>query len=172
MAHPSLDGNPDWQNYSEVARRYYLSRETLEIGRSLRTTDRGAVAGTNRMRADFIAAMAAQTALPEAMNAVRQHLDTAIARHGSQDAAVAAGDAVWINSQNGKPLPERVSGATLWPADPVWGVWRMDHIVELQHGGADNISNYFPVPQRMHAVKSEAMIRFGRDIRDRGLVLE
>ena len=169
MAHSSLDGNPDWQNYSQLVRRYYLRRGTLEIGRS----DRDAVAGTNRMRADFIAAMAGQTALPEAMDAVNQHLDTAIARHGSQDAAVAAGDAVWINSQNGEPLPEPVSGATLWPADPIWGVWRVDHIVELRHGGADNIGNYYPVPQRMHVIKTSAMARFGhRAAQDREILSE
>jgi hypothetical protein len=172
MSHPTLEGNPDWQNYVELVRTCYRSQGTLEIGRSPRTTDPSAVANTNRMRAEFIAAMIAQTALPEAMNAVRQHLDTATAIHGSQDAAVAAGDAVWIDPQNGSRLQEYTSGAILWPTDPTWGVWRVDHIVELQHGGADNVSNYFPVPQSMHSVKTAAMALFGRTVRDRRLLLE
>ncbi|MEL6321383.1 MAG: hypothetical protein AAFQ57_12160, partial [Cyanobacteria bacterium J06626_14] len=171
MSHTTLEGNPAWQIYSELVQSRYHAQRTLEIGRSPRTTDRGAVAGTNRMRAEFIAAMSDQTALPQATSTVRQNLEDAIAAHGSEAATVAAGDAVWIDYQSGARVDANNPNATLWPADPTWGVWRVDHIVEIQHGGADDISNYFPVSQRMHSVKSDAMNRFGRMVSEQGLVL-
>lgn len=167
----TLDGNADWQVYSQLVRDRYYAQGTLEIGRSPRTTDPRAVADTNRMRADFIAAMTDQSALPEAIRMVQDHLERAVAAHGSEAAAVAAGDAVWIDPQNGTHLEESNPDAVLWPADPAWGVWRVDHVVEIQHGGADDISNYFPVSQRMHAVKSEAMNEFGRMVREQGLTV-
>jgi hypothetical protein len=75
---------------------------------------------------------------------------------------------VWLDPATGATSQTHRPGLVLWPADPVWGVWRVDHIVELRHGGADNPSNYTPVPERMHTMKTQAMRRLGDLLRSLG----
>ena len=162
MQHPELEGNSSARDYFELVRRRYLVQNSLQIGPSTRSTDPDNIARTNRMRKDFMAAMDNGGALPEAIAEVRRHLNDAITVHGSEEAAVAAHDARWIDPHSGAPLSRHRPGAVLWPADPAQGAWRVDHIVELQHGGSDLVSNYFPVSQRMHSIKSSAMNRFTR----------
>jgi hypothetical protein len=159
MERPDLQGNADWERYYGLVRSRYQQQGVLEIGRSLRSTEPHAVADTDSMRARFIQEMGNQSITSEAIEAVQQHLSRAIRQHGSGAAAVAADDAVWIARTTGR-LSHSQSDVTLWPSDPIWGVWRVDHIVELRHGGADNVHNYFPVPQLMHSIKTSAMALF------------
>ncbi len=162
IANPNVESVPAWQDYMDIVRSKYFGRSGLLIGRSQRTTDKNAVPGTNAMRAAFIDGMNTGTVLPETAVTVRRHLDRAIRSAGSPEAAVALGDAVWIDGLRGNRIYASDPNAVLWPADPIWGVWRVDHIVELQHGGVNQPHNYVPVPQRMHGIKSQAMNSFGR----------
>jgi hypothetical protein len=160
MRQTELEGNADWQEYGTAIIEAYENMPVLEIGRSPRTTDKGNVAGTDLMRARFLDAKAAGNAHPSATAAFDRHMALMRAQHGSDAAAVAKGDAIWVDPVTGAPLKAPQPGAVAWPND-AHGVWRVDHVVELQHGGADVVSNYFPVTQTMHGVKSSAMNRFG-----------
>ena len=172
IAHPSVESVTAWHDYMDIVRSKYFGRSSLHLGRSPRRTDRQAVSGTDAMRAAFIDGMDTGTVLPEAAVAVRRHLSRAIESAGSAEAAVALHDAVWIDGQRGGRVDASHPNAVLWPADPVWGVWRVDHIVELQHGGADQPHNYVPAPQRMHGIKSDAMNHFGRSAVESSLIFE
>jgi uncharacterized protein YukE len=160
LADPELEGNPYWQDYVELVQQQYYDQNSINVGDSPRSTDPSAVTKTNRMRADFIAGLETGAVLPEAAEAVTQHLQRALDVHGSEAAVVEAGLAVWIDPENGA-RSDSSAGSVLWPADQVWGVWRVDHIVEIQHGGTNQVHNYYPVPQRMHSIKSIAMNIFG-----------
>ena len=70
------------------------------------------------------------------------------------------GDLVWLDPRTGERLDAHRAGAVVWPSDISWGVWWVDHIVELQHGGSDDPSNYLPMTQTMHSLKSAAMMRW------------
>jgi hypothetical protein len=165
LRQPALEGNPAWDAYVELVKARYEALGTVEVGRSPRSSDPAHVAGTDEMRARFVAGLDSGGVLPEVADMVRNHLSRAVREAGSPAGAVAAGDAVWVNRLTGASASGPGPNVVLWPADPVWGVWRVDHIVELQHGGADAVSNYVPAPQRMHALKSEAMNAFGRAVR-------
>jgi hypothetical protein len=157
LASPALEGNPEWNAYQELVRERYIVQGHIEIGHT------SARPPTDEVRAQFLAGMRDGTALPEAAELTRVHLDRAVRRAGgSQAGAVTAGDVIWIDAFSGARLPGPGPNAVLWPADPVWGVWRLDHIVERRHGGLDVISNYIAAPQNMHATKTSAMDRFGR----------
>ena len=157
LASPTLEGNAEWDAYRELVRERYMVRGHIEIGHT------SARPPTDEVRAQFLAGMRDGTALPEAAELTRAHLDRAVRRAGgSQAGAVNAGDAIWIDAFSGARLPGPGPNAVLWPADPSWGVWRLDHIVERRHGGLDDISNYVAAPQAMHATKTSAMDRFGR----------
>lgn len=157
LAIPALEGYPEWNAYRELVRERYMVRGHIEIGHM------PARPPTEEVRAQFLAGMRDGTALPEAAELTRAHLDRAVRRAGgSQAGAVAAGDAIWIDAFSGAGLPGPGPNAVLWPADPSWGVWRLDHIVERRHGGLDDISNYVAAPQAMHTTKTSAMYRFGR----------
>ena len=164
MAEPGLEGNPEWDAYRELVYDRYKVQDSIEIGRSPRSTDPGNVAGTAEMRARFLAGLRRGEVPDGAARMVRDHLADAVRDAGSETGAVAAGDAVWIDRLSGERLQGPGPNATLWPADPVWDVWRVDHVVELQHGGLEQASNYAAVPQPMHAIKSQAMLEFGRAV--------
>ena len=183
MAEPHLAGSQVWQDYSAIIRKLYGDMGTVEVGRSPRSVDEKRVKDTNRMRgllmtaispsnpaalADpvrFVQQMSANGgAIPEAVELMREHLLRAIKSNGGADGAVAAGEAVWIDARTGAPLESRRAGAVLWPAEPFAHVWRVDHGVELQHGGNDGIDNYVPAPQKVHDEKSRAMNEFARAV--------
>jgi hypothetical protein len=164
MAAPGLEGNREWDAYRELVYDRYTTKGSVEIGRG-RSDDRGNFAKTNEMRARFLAGTGGGGGPAAAAQMMHDHLTGAVRRSGSEAGAVAAGDAVWIDRYSGRRLRGPGPDAALWPADPVWGVWRVDHIVEIQHGGLDDASNYVAAPQRMHSVKSRAMNKFGRAMR-------
>jgi Domain of unknown function (DUF4157) len=162
LAAPGLQGNPEWDAYLELIRSRYATQGSVEIGRSPRSIDPANVAGTDEMRARFLAGLGDRKVSAGAADMTLGHLRSVVKSAGSEAGAVAAGDAIWIDRLTGGRLERPGPNASLWPADPVWGVWRVDHIVELQHGGLETVSNYAAVPQRMHAVKSDAMNEFRR----------
>ena len=163
MDQPGLHDNLDWHEYQAAVIAEYTSALTIEIGPSPRSTDRENVAVTNLMRARFLEAHESGTAHAAATAAFDRHVAD-IRKRGSDATAVADGNAVWLDPLSGARLEAYQPNAVLWPADN-HGVWRVDHIVELQHGGADDVSNYFPVSQTMHGTKSSAMIRFADTIK-------
>jgi hypothetical protein len=164
MAAPGLEGNPDWDEYRELVQDRYTTQGSIEIGPSPRSSDPAHVARTEEMRARFLAGMRDGKVSAGAAQMTRDHLARAVRLAGSEAGAVAARDAIWIDRFTGARLLGPGPNAALWPADPLWGVWRVDHIVELQHGGLEMESNYAAAPQRMHAIKSSAMNEFGRII--------
>ncbi|SEI82630.1 eCIS core domain-containing protein [Demequina mangrovi] len=164
ISEPSLEGNPEWVAYRELVRDRYVTKGLVDVGRSSRSTDGKHVAGTAEMRARFLAGIKDAAVVRAAAEMTTSHLQQATARAGSGEGAVRAGDAIWVDRLSGDRCAPDAPNATLWPADPVWGVWRVDHIVELRHGGLDDAGNYVAAPQRMHAIKTDAMRAFGNAV--------
>jgi hypothetical protein len=164
MHQPALEGNAEWTAYRDLVRERYLQHGALDVGASARSTDPAHVASTEEMRARFLAGMRDGTVVRAAAEMATSHLETAVRRAGSDSGAVAAGDAIWVDRLSGARETGPSGTTALWPADPVWGVWRVDHAVELQHGGLDAASNYVAVPQTLHSVKTSAMNKFGRTV--------
>jgi hypothetical protein len=172
---------PEAKGYAAVIRQMYQRRETMEVGASPRRTDGLTVAKTNSMRSQFL-----RCSLPDgdtnpvdpvaaalrmtpwelvdaaAVELVRNHLASAIHRGGA-DAAVARGDAVWVNAATGERLVGRAASAVLWPATR-GEAWEMDHGIELRHGGHDFVDNYVPAPKSFHAAKTRAMDQFSAGV--------
>jgi hypothetical protein len=181
MHFETLEGHAAWDRYREIISAEYEAMGTVEVGGSPRKSDPDNVPGTDHMRSEFIAAIRpdgpitdpmafiegmkpGNGAIPEAVEMVRDHLRSVVESAGSPEAAVANGDAVWIDALTGARTAAGSPNAVLWPADPVWGVWQVDHAVELQHGGANGVSNYVPAPTVVHKAKSLGMNRFGRRV--------
>ena len=181
MTFETLEGHAAWDRYREIILLEHQARGSVEVGGSPRSSDGDNVPGTDHMRSELIAAIkpdgpitdplafidgmqAGNGAIPEAVEMVRDHLRNVVEAAGSAEAAVANGDAVWIDALTGARTTAGAPNAVLWPADPVWGVWQVDHAVELQHGGDNGVSNYGPAPAVVHKAKSLAMNRFGRRV--------
>ena len=160
LTNATLEGNPHWQAYLEVVLAAYERMGALEVGRSARTTDPGNVAGTALMRVRFLRALENGLLHPAAAQIFIDHIQWARRSAGSEQAAVDRGDLVWLDPRTGERLDAHRAGAVVWPSDISWGVWWVDHIVELQHGGSDDPSNYLPMTQTMHSLKSAAMMRW------------
>ncbi|MHA7291329.1 hypothetical protein ACX80V_17035 [Arthrobacter sp. MDT3-24] len=162
MYQPALEGSPEWTTYRDLVLDRYLRRGSLDVGSSTRSTDPAHVPKTYELRARFVAGMRDGSVLRRAAEITKSHLEWAVRSAGSESGAVAAGDAIWIDKLSGKMEAGPTGTTTLWPSDPVWGAWRVDHTVELQHGGLDHASNYVAVPQKLHDAKTSAMRKFGR----------
>jgi hypothetical protein len=69
---------------------------------------------------------------------------------------------MWVDPATGEVLTAHRRGAVVWPADSAEGVWTVDHLVELAHGGTDDPANLFAVSPRLARLKTEAVARFAR----------
>ena len=56
-----------------------------------------------------------------------------------------------------------------WPVDAHGNAWQVDHVSELWLGGADDITNYVAIPERVHLLKNETFGQFRRDFRGRAV---
>ena len=54
-----------------------------------------------------------------------------------------------------------------WPRDPDGRVWQVDHVAELWAGGADDVTNYLALPERLHSQKTGILAGFRARYRDR-----
>ncbi len=170
---PNLEGNREWDRYRGIIDDLYRRQGTANVGRSPRSAARGSVLDTNAMRRDFLAHSLPEgfsdpkqlaelianrgEAIPAAVEMVGDYLREAIKVSGnSVQGAVDNRLAVWVDRDTGAPTGAGTPGAVLWPADSS-GVWEMDHGIELQHGGADDVSNYVPVPGAAHRTKTAGM---------------
>jgi hypothetical protein len=173
LEQPTLEGNREWDRYTKIIDDLYHNQGAATAGRSPRTASPGSVLETNAMRRDFLAHSLPEGftdprqlaelmanrggAIPEAVDMVADYLREAIKVSGnSAQGAVDNRLAVWVDRQTGAPTGAGTPNAVLWPADSS-GVWEMDHGIELQHGGADDVSNYVPVPGAAHRTKTAGM---------------
>jgi hypothetical protein len=128
----------------------------IDVGSSPRGTDAGRIGGTGVLRARFLAGLEAGTTNKRAADIFLEHMRRAQRGPGGEAGAVARGELVLIDRLSGErahaPGPNDVG----WPAER-GVVWWVDHIVEVQHGGADNASNYLPLSGLLNRLKSSAM---------------
>jgi hypothetical protein len=172
---PTLEGNREWDRYARIIDALYQEQGMANVGQSPRTAGRGSVLDTNAMRRDFLTHSLPEgftdpkqlaelmsnrgQAIPEAVDMVSGYLREAIKISGnSAQGAVDNRSAVWVDRDTGAVTQAGAPGAVLWPSDAS-GVWEMDHGIELQHGGADDVSNYVPVPGAAHRTKTAGMRR-------------
>ena len=169
--------------FADLWCRLYEEQGHLSMGPSVRKSASGSLIDSYAMRRDFLQASltgnagdaaelarsvaATGGAIPQAVEIVRDHLINAIAECGGAQAAVDAGLAIWVDRTTGKPTSAGKPGAVLWPSEPA-GAWWIDHGVELRHGGADDVTNYVPVPYGVHLAKSKIMGQASRAVADRG----
>ncbi len=158
-------GDPLAGQYVDIILEAYERMTQIDLGYSPRRTDADRIRNTDRMRATFVAALDTGALNPRAADIFLEHLSQARRGPGGDAAAFARGDLIWIDRASGATVGGPVQGAVPWPATN-GGAWWVDHIVELQHGGADAPSNYLPLPDRLNFLKSGAMTRFTNGFRE------
>jgi hypothetical protein len=156
-----MSGDATAEQYVAIVLRAYERIVRAEVGTSPRNRklgDQNRIRTTDQMRAEFIKKLPSEV-LPEVRDIFDGHMKRMEQGSGGTQGALARGELVWIHRITGDRVATRGPDSVLWPARD-GHAWWVDHIVELQHGGADEATNYLPLSDLLNLAKTAAMRRW------------
>ncbi len=156
-----MSGDATAEHYVAIVLRAYERIVRAEVGmspRNKKSPDKNLIRSSPQLRAEFIKKLPSEV-LPEVRDIFDGHMKQMERGPGGTQGALARGELVWIDRITGDTNPSPGRDKVLWPARD-GNVWWVDHIVEIQHGGADEASNYLPLSDLLNLAKTAAMRRW------------
>jgi hypothetical protein len=158
-------GDPRAEEYVSIIMEAYGKLHSLAIGKSTKKTDKKRQANSEQLRARFLAELDTGLLNKRAADIFLDRIQASRRGPGGEAGAVARGELVWVERASGKKAPGPGPDIVTWPAEH-GRVWWVDHIVEVQHGGADEPWNYLPLSEVLNREKSAAMVSWTSAHRD------